>query len=242
MRRLNTMLWLARSARLSLAVMALAVLPLFSGCALVAQTLQALPQEKAPAYAKLANQSVAVLVWAPDGLRTDYDKIVYDTAQLVQSKLQQAQAGAKPRELSGTTFPVRAASVVRFQEEHPEMAFTSIEDIAPRLGVSRVIYIEIHDLQTRSAASQDLFLGTVHGSVKVIEVADGKGHVAFTDDTLAVSFPRLCPPEGLPNLGDQAVYSGTLEGLSSEVVKRFIPHGDDPDADYGYPQIEKGNG
>ena len=77
--------------------------------------------------------------------------------------------------------------------------------------------------------------GNTHASMSVIEVNHGKGHVAFTDDTLHVSFPRMSPEEGLPNLGDFPVYHGMLDGLATEIAKRFAPHANDPDAEYeGY--------
>ena len=42
-----------------------------------------------------------------------------------------------------------------------------IENIAPRLGVSRLIYIEVEDFSTRAAASISLFRGSMMATVRV---------------------------------------------------------------------------
>ncbi len=221
-------------------VVALLIVPSLSGCAIFAQVAQALPQVQPPKYANLADQTVAVVVWAEEnGVRIDWPNIHMDTAQMIQSKLLQQQATEKPKELKLTRFPLSPASVARFQEENPDSAAQGIAEMAPRLGVSRVIYVEIRGFQTRSEAANDLFRGTLTGSVSVVEVSNGKGRTAFTDDTLKIQFPRISPDEGLPNLGDFAVYHGTLDGFTTEVVKRFVPHGDDPDAEYGAENTAK---
>jgi hypothetical protein len=217
------------------AILALLILPSLSGCAIFAQVLNAAaPAIKPPVYKNLAGQSVTVMVWAEDqGVKIDYPRIQLDVAQMVISQLQQHQKEDKPDELKFTRFPVSAGSVARFQEEHTELAADSIEDIAPRLGTSRVIYIEIRGFQTHSDVSNDLFRGVIRGSVSVVEVTNGKGRVIPVDETLKIKYPRTSPDEGLPNVGDFAIYNGTLKGFATEVAKLFVPHADDPDADYG---------
>jgi len=138
-----------------------------------------------------------------------------------------------PAELKLTRFPVSPATVVRFQEEHPSLVAESCENLAPMLGTTRLIYVEIRSFQTRSELSNDLFRGSLSGSVSVVEVTNGKGRIAFTDDNIRIDFPRMVPEEGLPNVGDFPIYTGTLDGFATEICKRLLPHANDPDADYG---------
>jgi len=215
------------------AILAALLVPSLSGCAFISQLGGALPNIEKASYTNLAGQTVAIMVWAEDnGVRMDWPNVHLDLAQMIQQKMLANQASDKPAELKGTRFPVSPASVVRFQEEHPDLAAESVADIAPRLGVTRVIYIEIRSFGTRAEAAADLFRGNVTALVNVVEVNQGKGRVAYTDDTLHVSFPRTAPEEGLPNLGDFPVYHGTLDGLANEIAKRFAPHANDPDAEY----------
>jgi hypothetical protein len=175
-----------------------------------------------------------VVVWADDqGLKIDHPRIQFDVSQMVISKLKQQQKTDKPDELKLTSFPVSAGSVARFQEEHTELAGDPIDKIAPMLGTSRVIYIEIKDFQTRSEVSNDLYRGVMSGSISVVEVTNGVGRVVSVDDKVKIKFPRTSPEEGLPNIGDFPIYNGTLDGFATEVAKLFTPHADDPDADYG---------
>jgi hypothetical protein len=222
------------SALRHLAVLALAVLlvPTLSGCAVFSQLAGAFPAVKPAKYKNLAGQSVTVIVSADPGTRIDNPRIQFDVAQMILSKLEKSQKEDKPDELKLTRFPVSAGSVARFQEDHPDLA-DSMEEIAPRLGTSRVIYVEIRGFQTRSEVSNDLYRGVISGSVSVIEVNSGKGHTVPVDETLHITYPRTSPDEGLPNIGDFPIYSGTLEGFTTEIAKLFLPHADDPDADYG---------
>jgi hypothetical protein len=230
---IRTLVLSLRSALAAL-LLSLLILPSLSGCAIFAQAMAAIPTTEQAKYKNLSDQSVAVMVWAEDtGVQIEWPKIRLDLATMIQSRLQKRKADDKPEELKLTRFPVSPGSVVRFQEEHPELVAESCEKIAPMLGVSRLIYVEIRSFQTRSDISNDLFRGAMTGSVSVIEVTNGKGRIAYTDDNLRVFFPRMVPDEGLPNLGDFPVYTGNLNGFAEEVCKRLVSHLNDPDVDYG---------
>ena len=222
----------ATFGRLALPVLpCLLMLPNLSGCALFGIVADRVlpPPTIAAKYKGLAGQTVAVMVWTDDsGVRIDWPQVNLDLAQLIQNKLQVAQSSAKPAELLKTTFPVNPASVARLQEEDPDLAAQDITEAAPKLHVSRLIYVEIHGLQTRSDAAVELFRGAVSGSVKVVEVTNGKARVAFTDDDIHVVFPKNVPEEGTPNFGDYKIYRGVLDAFSTEVAVRFFSH-EDPD-------------
>jgi hypothetical protein len=197
-----------------------------AGCAVFGIAASAIPEPDIPArYAGLKGHSVAVIVWSDRGLQIDYPSLRLDVASGIQAKLQQA-AGARNKDMKETTFPYPAASVVRFQEDHPETADQPIVDVAPRLKADRVIYVELQSLQTRADDSVDLYLGTALASVKVIAVdpATGKGKTVYEESDVGASFPPKAPPEGYPGVGDAKIYRGTVDRLTTLIAIRFFSH------------------
>ena len=194
-----------------------------SGCMVAGVVANAMPRFTAAAYPGLAGQTVAVMVDVDDAILIDWPELRLDVAAGVQDKLHQAQA-AGSKELEKTQFPVPPASVVRFQREHPEIHAQPLTKIAPRLGgISRLIYVEMEDFQTHPAGSVDLFRGSVSARVRVVEVADGRAHVAY-EDVVKALFPVRAPEEGVPGADEYAIYRGTVNELTSEIAKRFITH------------------
>jgi hypothetical protein len=143
----------------------------------------------------------------------------------LQTKLQQA-VQAKTKELVGVTFPVPPASVVRFQQNHPEIEATPPAEVAAKLGASRVIYVEIENLQTRSDASVELYRGSASATVKVIEVPQGatKGTIGYEEARISAVFPPHAREEGKPDGNDFTYYRGTVDALTTELAKRFVPY------------------
>ena len=199
------------------------------GCTLLGVAAYKLkpPETVQPKYMGLENQSTGVMVWADRGLRIDWPMIQLDLANTVQQKLADFQKG-KGREsktLVGTTFPVLPASIVRFQKDHPEFEAMPVTDIAPRLGVKRLIYVELEDFATRSNQQVALYRGTGNATVKLIEVDnDGTARVAFEQNNVAAHFPPKAPPEGTSAFGDARIYAGTIDALGTEVARLFVQY------------------
>ena len=205
-------------------LMLLTLLP--AGCAVFGVAANALPEpDVAARYSGLAGHTVAVMVWADRGVLIDYPSLRLDVASGIQSKLQQAQKGKK-KELKDARFPYAPASVVRFQEDHPETYDQPVTQVAPRLKVDRLIYVEVDGLQTRADESVDLFRGTATASIKVIAVdpKSGAATTAYEEGGVAAAFPPSGPPEGMPGVGDARIYRGTVDRLTSLVAVRFFPH------------------
>ena|SRR5688572_1651983 len=197
---------------------------LFGGCSVFGVAAQALPPMTIkPVYEGLRGQTVGVMVWADRGLRMDYPPLQIDVANSLQLKLMNSKAG----QLKGTTFPVKPASIVKHQQDYPEIEAESITDVAPRLGVSRLIYIEVEDFNTRAQGSVELFRGSAEVTLRVVEVKDGVGKVAYEENGIAVTYPDKVPAEGIPNAGDRKIYIGTVDTLSSLLVRKFVPYAEE---------------
>jgi uncharacterized protein YbaA (DUF1428 family) len=184
------------------------------------------------AYKGLANQKCAVMIWADDGVVNDFHAIQLDAAHGIQDKLVQA-AKANTEEVANITW-VPAEKILEYQQNHPGLDAEAIEDVAPNLGITRLIYVEIESFQTRPNDSPDLSRGTMSGTLTVVAVDKGKGKVAYSQRDVSVLYPKNCPPEGLPDLEDAVVYRETLDTFTTEVAKAFIPHDVDVDDSQQY--------
>jgi hypothetical protein len=202
------------------------------GCTLLGVAAYKLkpPETVQPKYMGLENQSTGVMVWADRGLRIDWPMIQLDLANTVQKKLTDFQngKGRESKTLVGTTFPVLPASIVRYQKDHPEIEAMPVTDVAPRLGVRRLIYVELEDFATRSNQQVALFRGTGNVTVKLIEVdgggSDGVARVAFEQNNVAAHFPPKAPPEGTSAFGDARIYAGTIDALGTEIARLFVQY------------------
>lgn len=185
---------------------------------------QLFPRDDAPpaaSYKGLAGQSCAVMIWPDWAVSTDYPQLQMDLARLLHERLTAKFTGGKGK-ASPTQF-LNPASVVRYQREHPETSALPITDVAPKLGVTRVIYVEVSEFQTHSPASIMLLQGNAQATLRVVEVAGGKAKIAFEDAGIQVYFPPDAP-EGVvatDKMNPRAVYAGTLARLADALVARF---------------------
>lgn len=180
--------------------------------------------EKTPArYSGLGGQKVGVMVYAARPVKIDFPNVQLDIAKGVQSKLQQSVR--EMPELKGATFPVRPESISRYQQDNPQIDGMPITRVAPKLGgIERLIYIEVHELQTRSDVSAILYRGRIEASLRVIEVRDGEAEVGYEEISVISAFPPNTRPEGVPNANDYQIYSGTLDAFTTDVATRFFAH------------------
>ncbi|MFN4243395.1 MAG: hypothetical protein ACK4PI_09180 [Tepidisphaerales bacterium] len=206
---------------LAAAVLA-ALLPGMTGCIALGYAAASMPPRPVKArYDGLMGQSVAVMVWTERSIRIDFPAVQLDVANGVQQKLQQAQKDNKP-ELKGTTFPIEPRSVVRFQVENPAVVLRPIEEVAAMLPVSRLIYVELIEFETRPVAQLELFRGRAVVSLRAVEVDDsGRARVAYREDPFTVVFPPKAPPEGILGVGDVRIYQGLVDELTTEIARRF---------------------
>jgi hypothetical protein len=198
---------------------------LAGGCALFGLAAYAAPDPTVgPKYKGLQNQTTAVMVWADRATAIDWPGLQLDLTRGIQSRLQNAAQKKDPlKEMKGAKFAA-AESAVRYQRDHPEIDTEAITDVAPRLNVTRLVYLEVQQFSTQPDDSLELYRGTLSGNLKVIEIHDGVAKVAFEEDNIHVAYPKNTPPEGMPGLANTQVYEQTLEAFSTQIVNRFITH------------------
>lgn len=193
-----------------------------SGCAILGVAAQAIPQPPVPAKVILANHTVGVMVWCDRGLRVDWSTIQKDLGAGVQTRLLESQKN-KAKELENATFPFPAESFVRWQKEHPGFEAEPITEVAKRLHVSRLIYIEIDDLTTRTTHAMAMYRGRASATLKVIAVEDGYSKVIH-QEKINVHYPRHSTEEGSPDGTDEKMYLGTMVSLADQLALQFVEH------------------
>lgn len=192
----------------------LALIAFLTGC-------QALSGKVPAEYTNLKDQKIAVMVWADRATLADFPSLQVDVASRVQRLL--SEPGLD--ELEGATFPNRPQSIVKYQLDYPQYSSLPITEVAPKLGATRLIYIEIHDMRTRSRSTPDLFLGEISANVKVVEVADGKATITYMKDNLTARFPSDdTPADGLPAGNDDIMYRGVVSKFGEKVGQLFVEH------------------
>lgn len=202
----------------------LAMVPLLTGgCTFVKIGAVLAPPPMVDAqYSRFAGQSVAVMTWTDQSVRIDYPNASVDLSNALQNFLKK-QTG-KDQPFFGSTFPLSAQAVGQFQAQNPSAEFAPVESTAAKLNVSRLIYIELDDLTTRTDSAGDLFLGRAIASVKVVEVAGGGGAVVYEERNIEVRYPPKAPPEGTLKGSDMQMYVGVIQTLAERISMRFIPH------------------
>ncbi|MCC6424912.1 MAG: hypothetical protein IT447_15675 [Phycisphaerales bacterium] len=200
-------------------------LTMAAGCAIFGVAAHALPPPTIQAaYKGLQNQTAAIMVWADPGIRMDFNNIQVDIARSLQKKMTYDEKTLDVDELKGLTWPVDPVRIVRYQHDYPQVNSAPVTTVAPKFGVSRLVYVEIQTLQARSDVSVDLFRGTLVGSLKVVEIKDGQAKVAYEENNIRAIFPPKSPEEGVPNADDYRIYLGVVDQFTTELAKRFIPH------------------
>lgn len=175
------------------------------------------PEKGKPHYAGLAGHSAAVMVWADRAAKVEWPSIQLDLASQIQNKLY----ANKSSELKGTTWPRQPSSVVRYQLDHPDVDASPVTEVAPRLGISRLIYVEVSSFSTRSDASFEMYRGSAIASVKVIEVEGTQTKVGYSESSIRATFPPKATAEGVFNSTDAIMYRGVIAALAKEIAGRF---------------------
>lgn len=203
--------------------LALIGLLMLTGCQVLGAIAAKAPKAPVAAEYRLAGQSVSVMVWADQGIELDWPSITRDLAGGITENLKQA-VDAKNDAVEGVTFPVAVESVVRWQKDNPGYDAMPITSVAPQLGTTRVIYVEINKFSTRTAQTFVLYRGSVNASVKVIEIENGAAKVAWEKRDINVFYPTKGPEDGSPRGNDYQYYVGTITELASHISQMLVNH------------------
>ncbi len=217
--------WLPRTGKTIALVTALIGGGGLCGCEVIGLVNHvAQPTTEDASYKGLQSQTAGIMVWADNAVCIDHPTIQSDVARGVQDKLGQASSSD---ELKGTRF-IPANTILRFQEDHPEMAGQGAGELTAAFSrqtpLTRMIYVELLSVSTHPVESVDLLYGNVKARVRVLEPnAAGAWKVVY-EDTVVASYPDNAPPEGLPDLDEATVFQKTISELTNNISAKFVEH------------------
>lgn len=187
-------------------------------------------------YKGLSGQKCAVMVWTDQRTRLDFPNLQLELGKMMVAHLdvltavKESNKDAKDKDPNAPPPPsafILPASVVRYQREHPEVYFQPIAETAPKLGVTRLIYIEIKEFSTQSPTTIMLLKGKAIATLTVLEIFNGQVFVALQERDIAVTYPSTeKAPEGIvptDQMNNVTIYSKTLVTLAGELARRFAP-------------------
>lgn len=202
---------------------------LSGGCNIIGAVAAKAPKpDILAAYKGLAGKSVGIMVYVDPDAAMNWPTLQLDLANLLQYKLLQAQKDDKADDLKGTTFPYEPRSFVRYQKEHPGIEALPITQVAPKLGVERLIYLQVNEFTTRAEGTITMYLGRMNVTLQVIEIdpTTRSADIGYTEQNIRIKYPRTAPDEGLLNGNDRRIYQGTLDEMSTRLALKFFRHPD----------------
>jgi len=175
-------------------------------------------------YTGLAGMKCAIMIWADAPTRTEFNQVQVDLARALQGKLSKpaAEQESSKKQNPAPQF-IDPRSVVRYQREHPEIEGMPITQVALHLGVQRVVYVELEQLQTQSPRSILLLKGLAKATLRVVEVNNGKAAIAFEEPAITADYPRTAREGVAPNdkINERTIYEGTLLELARKLAARL---------------------
>ena len=196
------------------------------GCGLLQSPSSSEEPKPEKVYKGLAGQNCAVMVYADWRTRVDNSRIQGDLAKLVQERLEtmlSGDSGGKKKDSSSVAQFLNPLSVVQYQRAHPEIEGSPITEVAPRLGVSRLIYIELENFSVQSPESIMILKGVAMAKLQVLEISGGRAVVAFEEPGINAHYPPDAPEGVMPSekYNVRSVYNGTLAKLADRIALRF---------------------
>jgi hypothetical protein len=116
------------------------------------------------------------MVWTEPGVRADFPYLALDIASGLQERLKAVQTSDNPKELQKATFPIRPDTIVRFEEDHPELADEPLVQTAARLNVNTGDWVRVESQVSALEAPAYVHPAAVPG---VASMAIGDGHAHY---------------------------------------------------------------
>lgn len=163
----------------------------------------------APEYKGLEDKKWAAVVTADRVIQADFPDIVPVLTAKICSRLSSKDQQQK----IGAAGFIPADKILRFQYENPSWMTIPRGELARRLGVDRLIVVELIEYRLNDPGNGYEWAGLATGSMGVAE-ADGQVPDEFSfDKTISVSFPDKAElgPQDLPRAA-----------VATELVNRFV--------------------
>ncbi|MEX0777813.1 MAG: hypothetical protein WD042_19095 [Phycisphaeraceae bacterium] len=165
-------------------------------------------------YRGLAGRSVAVVVAADEYVLYEFPNAPLAVGQVVSSELVTHIPGLR------VTDP---RQVVDFQRANPYWATLPYGALVKRLGVERIVYVDLSQYSTHEPGNASLWQGVIAGGVSVVEAeAADPNNLAFSH-AIRAAFPEG-REIGVTGADNQTVEIGVLKTFAKKVAWLFYDH------------------
>lgn len=211
------------NSQFAIPLLCLCALIVLSGCEIFGYVAQGVAPKQGAVLVKaeyhgLENQKVAVLVDANQQL-------------LFEQPLAQLEVGdAMSRKLAGNVpgiTVVDARQVVDFQNRNIYWTTVPYSQIAQRLGVTRLVLIELTDYRLHEPGNVNIWRGVISGNIAVAEADGGRPDDLTYDTTVSVAYPPD-QPLGVLKSDQRTMRLATLDLFSRAAAGKFHDHQEAP--------------
>lgn len=186
-----------------------AVLPLATGCRILALMFDE-PTKPVPAeYPYLADKKVCILVRAPEETVFEHPHVLWEIADHVRLALEANVPGVKV---------VDPRKITDLQRREPDWDLRDPALIGRQFEAERVLEVDLTQYTTREPESPHLYRGHIAAAVRVYNTEYTNAQAAYRGDVQTVY-----PPDGPGQWGttDREIRRATMETFALDVAGKF---------------------
>ena len=192
---------------------------ILSGCEAAGFIAQAVAPKPAPLLVKaeyrgLEHQKVAIVVDANQSLLFEQPLAQVEVSEAVSRKLAAHVPGIEITD---------ARQVADFQNRNIYWNTVPYSQLAARLGVTRLVLIELTDYRLHEPGNVNIWRGVISGHVSVAEADGARPDDLIYDTAVTVSYPPG-QPLGVLQADQRTMRFGTLDLFSHVVGGKFYDH------------------
>ena len=136
----------------------------------------------APAFSKLDDNTVAIIIVAPDKFVKSYDYFREQLGMVISQELK--------RHLDDVET-VEAFAVVKYQKTNPNWAAVPQSELARILGADYLLVVTVRDYRLRPEGSASLYHGYISADAELFEATGDKANVrVLWSPEISVDYPK----------------------------------------------------
>lgn len=169
-------------------------------------------------YAGLPNKTIAVVVAADDYTLFRYANAPFMVCRAVSARISDEITGSRV---------VDPRQIIKFQKDNPYWNTLLLSDLVTRLGVERMVYIDLVTYETSEAGNREVAQGKIVANVSVLE-ADAKTRGLDPDQFAFTAVVQSLYPEeheyGVIDADMQTIELAVVSLFSRDTVRLFRDH------------------
>lgn len=223
----------ARSAVLGGVVLVM-TLGMATGCNLIGFAAlvhnEATPKSVDAKYKGLNGQRFALIVYADRAIMADFPGVTDQLTTTINETLS-AELPRTAGEQKTETSYVPPLTLLSWLANHPRWRTMLPEDLGKKLGVDRLVLIELYNFQLNDPGNRYLWKGEAVGSIRVYELNTALPNDPMFDENVAVRFPDM---DGYTeaDMSAATVTAALLQRFTLRAAWLFFDHKEDRRIDF----------